>query len=591
MSAAAGTVERARWYDLRANCMLPAWMKRSAAKRAEFLEARLDALLADHTSLLQVAARSLELLHELDGVTRQWEAQRLESNAVNLRELAIVRDRLERLSTESKMEMRRFEAANIEELACVTSRMELIGSEWDLKFAGLESRIDEERQFGAERLKRLAAEIRTNPADFGLLNPEAGLMAHLYSYLPVTVAIDVGSNKGAIAERLLDAGYEVYAFEPFLPVFEELQSGLGSRARFKARDIAIGSTDTVMKLHIAQDLSPEGKYKDPGQLSSLIPHSMPSDLPFTTAVEVSVRSLKSLAADAMIPRDVGLLKIDTEGYDLEVIRGMDDLRPHVLVSEYWAADFVFGQSGTLNRLDELVKEARERGYRWFIVLYRHAGSERVSFYCNYDKSVSNSWGNVFFFQDRELFLHAMEWCSAVLPATYFNSVATTSHDYVAPLQNLRLSTSQSLNNGNASDLSHSAHNESAGNAAISAIGTRLDQLGRLISIRGEEIAQFHDAEMAHERSLISLTSVVSRLERELTRPKAEAEPRTHSADGDSLQMQVDELKRALAEKSDAIEGLKQGVKRIKRSFSWKLTSPLREIRRVGARIGRYARGS
>ena len=96
----------------------------------------------------------------------------------------------------------------------------------------------------------------------------------------------------------------------------------------------------------------------------------------------------------MIPRDVGLLKIDTEGYDLEVIRGMDDLRPHVLVSEYWAADFVFGQSGTLNRLDEMVKEARERGYRWFIVLYRHAGSERVSFYCNYDKSVSNSWGNV-----------------------------------------------------------------------------------------------------------------------------------------------------------------------------------------------------
>jgi hypothetical protein len=89
--------------------MLPAWMKRSAAKRAEFLEARLDALLADHTSLLQVAARSLELLHELDGVTRQWEAQRLESNAVNLRELAIVRDRLERLSTESKMEMRRFD--------------------------------------------------------------------------------------------------------------------------------------------------------------------------------------------------------------------------------------------------------------------------------------------------------------------------------------------------------------------------------------------------------------------------------------------------------------------------------------------------
>ena len=71
------------------NSMLPAWMKRSASRRAEVFEARLDALLADHTSLLQVAARSLELLNEIGGLARQWEAERLESYAAILQRAGI----------------------------------------------------------------------------------------------------------------------------------------------------------------------------------------------------------------------------------------------------------------------------------------------------------------------------------------------------------------------------------------------------------------------------------------------------------------------------------------------------------------------
>jgi hypothetical protein len=83
--------------------MLPAWMKRRSKQRAELFEARLDALLADHASLLQAAARSLELLDEIDGLAKQWKDERRENDAVILRELAFFRDRLERLSTESSV--------------------------------------------------------------------------------------------------------------------------------------------------------------------------------------------------------------------------------------------------------------------------------------------------------------------------------------------------------------------------------------------------------------------------------------------------------------------------------------------------------
>jgi FkbM family methyltransferase len=550
--------------------MLPNWIKRN--KRTIALEASLDALLADHASLLQAAARSLELADEGRLAVKRVEAARVESNNALMREIASVRQAMERVSSETRSVLRRREAANIEELASVTTRLDVAAHDWDMRFAELERRLDEDRQFSAERVKRIVAEIRANPADFGLLNPEAGLMAHLYSYLPATVAIDVGANRGGITERLLNAGYEVYAFEPYAPMFEILQKALGARSRL--HNIAIGSADMSMRLHIAQDMSPDRRYKDPSQLSSLIEHPMPDDLPFVSAVEVRVRSLRSLAEEGLVPRDIGLLKIDTEGYDLEVIRGMGNLRPHVLVAEYWAPDFVFGQSGALNRLDELVQEVRERGYRWYIVFYRLAGSDRVSYYCNYDQSVSNSWGNVFFFQEREHFLRALDWCSATLPATYFHSVTTV------PQVPVMAHATQSLNVRAFTEVPHDARLDAARDGALGTLGERLDQLSK-------ETARFRNEVGAHERVLAVLTSAVARLEGTLAHRQAQADEQASR----SLQIQIGELEHALADRSREVEELKAGVGRVKRSYSWKLTSPLREIRRAGVRLGRFMGGS
>jgi hypothetical protein len=62
---------------------------------------------------------------------------------------------------------------------------------------------------------------------------------------------------------------------------------------------------------------------------------------------------------------------------------------------------------------------KQKSYHWHIVIYRIWGEDRISFYSNYQNSVDNSWGNVFFFQDHQTFEQALMWCSAVLPVTYF----------------------------------------------------------------------------------------------------------------------------------------------------------------------------
>jgi FkbM family methyltransferase len=255
---------------------------------------------------------------------------------------------------------------------------------------------------------------------YGSANPELRLMLYLYAYLPSRNAIDVGANVGQVSGPLLETGYTVYAFEPFPPVFEKLRAGLGQSASFHPRQLALGPHDRTMDLHIAKDRSDSSQYDDPTLYNSLTPHSMLDDLVFDGTIRVSVRSLESLWNSSEIPEEIGLLKIDAEGYDLEVIRGMGARRrPAVVVTEFWDASFAFGKAGAHNRLEELVCEMRRRDYHWHIVIYRTAESGDISFYCNYDQSMDNSWGNAFFFQDYQVFKEALQWCSAVLPPTYF----------------------------------------------------------------------------------------------------------------------------------------------------------------------------
>jgi FkbM family methyltransferase len=247
-------------------------------------------------------------------------------------------------------------------------------------------------------------------------------MLYLYAYLPSRNAIDVGANAGQVSERLLETGYHVYAFEPFPPVFERLQERLGQRANFHAMQLALGSADDKMDLHIAKASPDSSRNYDPTLYNSLSEHPMLDDLLFDgTTIEVNVRSLESLSNSAAIPEEIGLLKIDAEGHDLDVIRGMGERqRPAVVVAEFWDANFVFGKPGERDRLEEMVRELKRREYHWHIVIYRAGeGGDNISFYCNQGRAIENSWGNAFFFRDYEIFKEALQWASSVLPPTYF----------------------------------------------------------------------------------------------------------------------------------------------------------------------------
>jgi len=246
------------------------------------------------------------------------------------------------------------------------------------------------------------------------------LMVYLYSFLPCRTAIDVGANRGDVSSRLLQSGFEVYAFEPFPPVFNKLCERLASNPNFHSFPYALGSVDEVKDLHLAVDLTEDKIYDDPTYYSSLTRHSLSDGLVFNEVIPVSVKTLASLHQSGELPSHVGLVKIDTEGFDLEVIRGMGDLRYPVVVAEFWDPNFPFAQTGSMNCLKDMVPAMQQRGYSWYVIIYRIWGSSEISYYCNSAYSLDQSWGNIFFFRDHNVFSEALKWCSATMPATYFS---------------------------------------------------------------------------------------------------------------------------------------------------------------------------
>lgn len=246
-------------------------------------------------------------------------------------------------------------------------------------------------------------------------NPEVGLMLFLYSFLPERTAIDIGANVGEVSERLLAQGYDVYAFEPFPPVFAQLQSRLAQNPGFHAFQMAIGKTDQTLELRVAEDFS-GGKFGDTTVFNTLLPRGGDGDLRFTRSVEVPVRSLESLHRAGEVPAQVGLVKIDTEGFDLEVLRGMGSHRYPVVCAEFWGEKVSIGGGTTFNRLKDLEQEMRTQEYHWFIVVYHIEELADCWFLSNSTAVSSRAWGNVFFFRDFATFRQAADWCTAVLGA-------------------------------------------------------------------------------------------------------------------------------------------------------------------------------
>ncbi|WP_017653656.1 FkbM family methyltransferase [Fortiea contorta] len=148
-------------------------------------------------------------------------------------------------------------------------------------------------------------------------------LVDLLNRLKINCVIDVGANIGSYAQSMRKLGYKgyIFSFEPHPEIFVTLKRNLQPDSLCRAYDCALGSENTsaIFNLNSYSELS-----------SFLAPNP---DMPKTVnSCEVNIRTLDSLLNEiiALVPEPRIFLKMDTQGYDMEVVKGANKCLDKIL---------------------------------------------------------------------------------------------------------------------------------------------------------------------------------------------------------------------------------------------------------------------
>jgi len=147
-------------------------------------------------------------------------------------------------------------------------------------------------------------------------------MQRLLRMHKVNCVIDVGANIGQFAGRVREAGFtgRIVSFEPVPHLFSVLAKSASNDSEWRPIQAALGREDTTATINVTPGA---------GRLSSLLPSSeygrrRQELLAAAYPVTVDVRRLESLLPELLdgIVEPRIYLKMDTQGYDLEVFAGV-----------------------------------------------------------------------------------------------------------------------------------------------------------------------------------------------------------------------------------------------------------------------------
>ncbi|HEX5585623.1 FkbM family methyltransferase [Gaiella sp.] len=188
----------------------------------------------------------------------------------------------------------------------------------------------------------------------------------------VSVIVDVGANEGQSAMPFARGfgGARVFAFEPVPDTFELLRAHTESEPRITCFDLALGAQEGEATILLS----------DSSGHNSLLRSAEPGP----GAVTVRVTTGDAWAAAHGVDR-IDVLKIDTEGYELEVLAGFEGL-------------VAAGRVGCVVGECEFDRVTAEP-HTSFFALYDYLTSRGMGFVTLYTDALASNrfaWGNALF---------------------------------------------------------------------------------------------------------------------------------------------------------------------------------------------------
>lgn len=230
-------------------------------------------------------------------------------------------------------------------------------------------------------LDRYGYEIRRKRPDPMSLN---AILMRSHAEKPMATIFDVGANEGQSARefRKWFPCAHIVSFEPFPPAFMVLKRHSAQDSNWVAENLALGTLSGVEPFHINQVSG----------ANSILPtdnasNNYFSENPHITAnvTEITVGRLDDYCVENGIS-SIDFLNIDTQGYDLEVLKGAGDLLEPTKIRAILVEILLLPIYEKQARFDEIFHLLDQHGYK----LYCFIGGYM-------DRRVGLYWSNALFF--------------------------------------------------------------------------------------------------------------------------------------------------------------------------------------------------
>ena len=133
------------------------------------------------------------------------------------------------------------------------------------------------------------------------------------------LVLDVGANQGDYGKQLRDSGYSgrIISFEPLSEPFSRLRGRSSADPLWECRQTALGRESTTRTINVAANQGASSSFLDMSRDLQEIDETVR----YIGSETVEVRPLDVAVAELRGARDRAWLKLDVQGYELEVLEG------------------------------------------------------------------------------------------------------------------------------------------------------------------------------------------------------------------------------------------------------------------------------
>jgi FkbM family methyltransferase len=180
---------------------------------------------------------------------------------------------------------------------------------------------------------------------------------HMMRRAGVRVVLDVGANQGQYGMLLRDSGYggPIISYEPLSDAFARLLLTARGDASWTCHNLALGEKEGSASLHVAANSWSSSFLPMDARLRDIAPRAA-----YIREETVGVAPLDLVLSDANVSGIPALLKIDTQGSEMSVLRGAAATLEHapMVEIELSVAGLYEGQP----RYEEILAHLNGRGY-------------------------------------------------------------------------------------------------------------------------------------------------------------------------------------------------------------------------------------